>query len=177
MSILGTLFTVRHLTGLSYNSCGTSTDGYYFCSLSFRTFWPHSEDEDTATVCGVLQARHSQTFNLTLSVPWIILRCVDKATRYNTSYEWSLFATIWLYMFRTVTSSSSGASSHKVYNALVHSCYQASLAATCASRCFTYASLTFLSWLSTILGDTLCKCCFSCYIHTFSLRACVSDKL
>ena len=31
-------------------------------------------------------------------------------------------------MFRTITSPSSGASSHKPYNALVCSCYQASLA-------------------------------------------------
>ena len=41
-------------------------------------------------------------------------------TRYNTSYEWSLLSIIWLYMFRTITSPSSGASSHKLYNALVY---------------------------------------------------------
>ena len=34
----------------------------------------------------------------------------------------------WLYMFLTITSPSSGASSHKLYNSLVCSCYQASLA-------------------------------------------------
>ena len=66
--------------------------------------------------------------NLTLSVPCIILQCVNKPTRCNTSYEWSLFFIIWLYMFRTITSPSSGASSHKPYNALVCSCYQACLA-------------------------------------------------
>ena len=55
--------------------------------------------------------------------------CVDKPTRCKTSYEWSLFSIIWLYMFRTITSPLSGASSHKLYNALVRSCYQTSLAA------------------------------------------------
>ena len=60
--------------------------------------------------------------NLTLYVPCIIFQCVDKPTRCNTSYEWSLLFIIWLYMFRTITSPSSGTSSHKVYNALVCSC-------------------------------------------------------
>ena len=32
---------------------------------------------------------------------------VDKPTRCNTSYEWSLFSINWLYMFRTITSPSS----------------------------------------------------------------------
>ena len=50
------------------------------------------------------------------------LQCVDKPTRCNTSYELSLFSIIWLYMFGTITSPSSGASSHKLYNALVCSC-------------------------------------------------------
>ena len=58
-------------------------------------------------------------FNLTLYVPCIILQCVDKPTRCNTSYKWSLFFIIWLYMFRIITSPSSGASSHKLYNVLV----------------------------------------------------------
>ena len=49
--------------------------------------------------------------------------CADKPTRCNTSYEWYLLFIIWFNMFRTITSPSSGASSHKLYNAL-----QASLA-------------------------------------------------
>ena len=57
-----------------------------------------------------------------------MFRCVDKPTRCNTSYEWSLLSINWLYIFRTITSPSSAASSHKLYNALVCSCYQASLA-------------------------------------------------
>ena len=66
---------------------------------------------------------------LTLYVPCIMFQCVDKPTRCITSYERSLLSINWLYMFRTITSPSSGASSHKLYNALVCSCYQASLAA------------------------------------------------
>ena len=57
--------------------------------------------------------------NLTLYVPCIMFQCVDKPTRWSSSYEWSLLSIIWLYMFRTITSPSSGASSHKLYNALV----------------------------------------------------------
>ena len=53
---------------------------------------------------------------------------VDKPTRCNTCYEWILLSTNWLYMFRTITSPTSGASSHKLYNGLVCSCYQTSLA-------------------------------------------------
>ena len=49
-------------------------------------------------------------------------QCVDKPTRCNNSYEWTLLFINWLYMFRTITSSSSGASSHILYNALVCSC-------------------------------------------------------
>ena len=60
----------------------------------------------------------------TLYVPCIMFQCVDKTKRCNTFYEWSLLFIIWLYMFRTITSPSSGASSHKLYNALVRSCYQ-----------------------------------------------------
>ena len=63
-----------------------------------------------------------KTDNLTLYVPCIILQSVDKPTRCNTSYEWSLFCIIWLYLFWTITSPSSGASFHKLYNALVRSC-------------------------------------------------------
>ena len=66
--------------------------------------------------------------NLTLYVPCIMFQCVDKPTRCSTSYEWSLLSINWLYTFQTITSPSSGASSHKLYNALVRSCYQASLA-------------------------------------------------
>ena len=51
-----------------------------------------------------------------ISAVWI---CVDKPTRCNTSYEWSLLFIIWLCMFRTITSPSSGASSHRLYNELV----------------------------------------------------------
>ena len=53
-----------------------------------------------------------------------MFQCVDKPTRCNTSYKRSLLSTNWLHMFRTITSPSS----HKLYNALVCSCYQASLA-------------------------------------------------
>ena len=66
--------------------------------------------------------------DLTLYVPCIVFQCVDKPTRFNTSYECPSLSINWLYMFRTTTSPSSGASSHKLYNALVRSCYQASLA-------------------------------------------------
>ena len=59
--------------------------------------------------------------NLKLYVPCIMFRCVDKPTRDNTSYEWSLLSINWLYMFRTITSPSSGASYLKLYNALVYS--------------------------------------------------------
>ena len=55
-------------------------------------------------------------------------QCVDKPTRYNSSYEWSLLSINWLYIFLTISSLSSRASSHKLYNALVCSCYQESLA-------------------------------------------------
>ena len=55
-------------------------------------------------------------------------KTIRKPTRCNTSNEWSLLFINWLYMFRTITSPSSGASSHKLYSALVCSCYQASLA-------------------------------------------------
>ena len=69
-------------------------------------------------------------FSLTLYIPFIVFQCVNKPTRCNISYEWSLLSINWLYMFRTITSPSSGASSHKLCNALVCSCYQASLAAS-----------------------------------------------
>ena len=48
---------------------------------------------------------------------WLEVQCVDKPTRCNTSYGWSLLSINWLYMFQTITSPSSGASSHKLYNA------------------------------------------------------------
>ena len=44
-------------------------------------------------------------------------QCVYKPTRCNGSYEWSLFSIIWLYMFRTIASPSSGAPSNKPCNA------------------------------------------------------------
>ena len=69
------------------------------------------------------QRNTNEGSNSMLYVPCIILQCVDEPTRCNTSYELSLFSIILLYMFRTITSPSSGASSHKLYNAL-----QASLA-------------------------------------------------
>ena len=65
--------------------------------------------------------------NLTLYIPCIMFQCVDKPTRCNTSCEWSLLSIIWLYMFRTITNPSPGASSHKLYDELVCSCYQAGL--------------------------------------------------
>jgi hypothetical protein len=58
----------------------------------------------------------------------IMFHCVDKPMICNISYEWSLLSIHWLYMFRTITSPSSGASSSKLYNVLVCSCYQASVA-------------------------------------------------
>ena len=63
-------------------------------------------------------------YNLTLYIPCIMFQCVDKPTRCNTSYEWSLLSINWLCMFRTVTSPSSRASSHKMCKALVRSCRQ-----------------------------------------------------
>ena len=63
-----------------------------------------------------------QGADLTLYISCIIFQCVGKPTRCNTSYEWSLLFIIWLYMFRTITSPSSGASSHRLYNELVCSC-------------------------------------------------------
>ena len=72
-----------------------------------------------------LNSNNLQSTNLKLYVPCIMFQCVDKPTRCNTSYEWSLLSIIWLYTFRTITSPTSGASSHTLYNALVCSCYQA----------------------------------------------------
>ena len=85
---------------------------------------------DPGRHCSVFltQQRNMTAEFLTLYVPCIMFQCVDKPTRCNTSYEWSLLFIIWLYMFRIITSSSSGASSHELYNVLVCSCYQASLA-------------------------------------------------
>ena len=68
----------------------------------------------------ILNVRLQVLFNVVCTV--IILQCVDKPTRYNTSYGWSLFSIIWLYMFWTTTSPSSGASSHKLHKVLVCSC-------------------------------------------------------
>ena len=59
---------------------------------------------------------------------YVVLECIDKPTRCNTSYEWSLLFINRLCMFRTITSPSSGASSHKLYNAS-----QTSLAASSTS--------------------------------------------
>ena len=67
-------------------------------------------------------------FNLTLYVPCIILQCVDKQTRFTNYYKLYLFFIVWLYMFRTITSPLSGASSSKLYNTSVCSCYQESVA-------------------------------------------------
>ena len=64
-------------------------------------------------------------------VPYIMFQCVDKPTRCNTSYEWSLLSINWLYMFRTITSPSSGASSHKLYNALICPCRRVWLLCGC----------------------------------------------
>ena len=60
--------------------------------------------------------RIKMIYFLTLYVPSIMFQCVDKPTRCNTSYEWSLLTINWLYMFRTITSPSPGASSHELYN-------------------------------------------------------------
>ena len=67
----------------------------------------------------VRRGRIQRHKTLSYYVQCIILQSIDKPTRCNTSYEWSLFSIIWLYMFRTTTSPSSGASSHKLCNALV----------------------------------------------------------
>ena len=65
-----------------------------------------------------------------IKVRKLVCYCVDKPTRCNTSYEWSLFSIIWLYMFRTIANPSSEASSLKLYNALVCSCRRDSPART-----------------------------------------------
>ena len=72
--------------------------------------------------------RRATPISLTVYVPCVMFQCVDKPKRRNTSYEWSLLSINWLYMFRTITSPLSGASSHKLYNTLVCSCYPARLA-------------------------------------------------
>ena len=71
--------------------------------------------------------------DLTLYVPWIMFRCVDKPTRCSASYERTLLSTDWPYMFWTITSPSSGASSHKLFNALVCSCRRVYLLCGCTS--------------------------------------------
>ena len=55
--------------------------------------------------------------NLTLYAPCVILQCVDKPTRCTNSYKCSLFLFVLLYVFRTITSPSSGAPSSKLYQA------------------------------------------------------------
>ena len=55
--------------------------------------------------------------------------CVDKPIRCTNSYKWYLFFIVWLYMFRTITSPSSGAPSSKLYH-VFGKFVQASLAAT-----------------------------------------------
>ena len=86
-----------------------------------------------------------------------LCQCVDKPTRCNTSYEWSLLPINWLYMFRTITSPSSGASSHELYSALVRSCYQASLA---------------VAWIyiGTFLLSGECRCCVDVYPRNIYTR-------
>ena len=54
--------------------------------------------------------------------------CVDKPTRHTNSYKCSIFCIVWLYMFRTITCSSSRAPSSKLYHAF-GTFVQASLAA------------------------------------------------
>ena len=44
------------------------------------------------------------TASLKLHLKVFYSQCVDKPTRCNTSYEWSLLSINWLYMFRTITS-------------------------------------------------------------------------
>ena len=87
-----------------------------YVSFHFRHAIFPGQRRDTIVFCKSLLFINIPTSILTLYVPYIILKCVDKPTRCSTSYEWSLFSIIWLYMFRTITSPSSGASSHKLYN-------------------------------------------------------------
>ena len=79
-----------------------------------------------------------------------MFRCVDKTTRYNTSYEWTLLSINWLYMFRAITSPSSGASTHKLYNALVCSFIH--------KKCCI--SLVYLHILQFQLNDTSWLCSY-----------------
>ena len=68
--------------------------------------------------------------------------CLGKSTNCNTSYEWSLLFINWLYLFGTITSPSSGASSRKLYNALVCSCSQASLAVAWSTQQSTLCAMS-----------------------------------
>ena len=85
-------------------------NSFHISQFSCNIFFPSKLDTNP------LLNQHSA--NLTLYVPCIMFQCVDKPTRCNTYYEWSLLSINWLYMFRTISSPSSGASSHKLYNTL-----------------------------------------------------------
>ena len=69
-------------------------------------------------------------------------------------------------MFRTITSPSPGASSHKLYKALVCSCYQASLAVAIHKKC--YLSLVYLH-LQLLLASELYKKSTFCVFSTVIL--------
>ena len=69
---------------------------------------------------GLIKVPKSTTNLSNTNMPqYIIIGCLDKPTRCNTSYAWSLLSINWIYIFRTITSPSSGASSHELYKALV----------------------------------------------------------
>ena len=88
-----------------------------YSSIKWRD-WPKPRETSFRRICQATMIRKGILLNIrTVFTLWRI--CVDKPTRCNTSYEWSLSFIIWLYMFRTITSPSSGASSHKLYNALL----------------------------------------------------------
>ena len=79
--------------------------------------------------CEVCEEKEAEIEGYEVPLNVYELQCVDKSTKCTNSYKQSLLFIIWLYMFRTITSPSPGASSDKPYNSLVCSCYQASLTA------------------------------------------------
>ena len=99
-----------------------------FCRINFNIIVPSTPDFTKWSLFVRFPTKDFDAFLVFLMRATCFTLCVDKPTRCNTSYEWPLLSINWLYMFRTITSPSSGASSHKLYNALVYSCYQASLA-------------------------------------------------
>ena len=106
-----------------YSSCLSTYDS----SICYQTHAGYSPDMNNCIRNAVISTLYGPILHVRL-LRTLYLQCVDKPTRCNTSYEWSLLSINRLHMFRTITSPSSGASSHKLYNVLVCSCYQVSLA-------------------------------------------------